>query len=478
MTHDVPYYPIFLQLSGRSVLVVGGGDVAARKIRLLLHSKARVKVVAQSLNDELLHLVSDGTIAYVDRDFHPSQLDGCYYVVAATGSADLNKFVAESADARYLFVNVVDDVTLSSAIMPAVVHRPPIAVAISSSGTAPVLARRLREQIERLLPANLGAVAQFIFRHRVKGKGTSISSRRGLWEKFLVSPAVSAILSGDESKGEEIYNQVVRENEASGEVYLVGAGPGNPDLLTLRALQLMQDADVVLYDRLVSPAILSLVRRDAEKVFVGKRRSFHTLPQSEINQEMIRRALAGQRVLRLKGGDPFVFGRGGEEIAELAARGIAFQVVPGITAASGCAAYAGIPLTHRDYAQTCIFVTGHPRADGTLSLPWGFLARGNQTVVIYMGLGSVSSLCRSLQEHGLPPDWPVALIEHGTCADQRVIVTDLCDLPDRVASADVRGPSIMIVGEVVRLRDSLTWFRNPARGGLVADVGASPDYIE
>lgn len=474
---DVPYYPIFLQLKGRSVLVVGGGVVAARKIRLLLHSNAQIKIVARHLNDELLALVSDGAINHVARDFHPSQLESCWYVVAATDDASLNKSVAESADARNLFVNVVDDIAFSSAIMPAVVHRSPVAVAISSGGTAPVLARRLREQIERLLPANFGAVAQFINRHRKREERTQGGSGRDLWGQFLDSPGVGAILCGDEKKGEEIYRHLDQRGRALGEVYLVGAGPGNPDLLTLRALQLMQAADAVLYDRLVSVSILDLVRRDAERVFVGKRRSCHTLPQSDINREMIRRAKAGQRVLRLKGGDPFVFGRGGEEIEELAAHGIAFQVVPGITAASGCAAYAGIPLTHRDYAQTCIFVTGHPKADGTLSLPWEFLACGNQTVVIYMGLGSVSVLCQALQEHGLAPDWPAALVEHGTCPDQRVIVANLSDLPQEVASADVRGPSVVIVGEVVRLRDTLRWFQNPTGNGRIAHASADSDCL-
>lgn len=451
--------------------------MATRKIRLLLLSGARINVVSRRLNEELQQLASDGSITYLAEDFEESQLDSCYYVIAATDSAELNRTVANLADARNLFVNVVDDIALSNAILPAVVHRSPVTVAISSSGAAPVLVRRLREQIERLLPANLGILAQFISRRRAAQSGVSTGLRRNLWERFLDGSGASAILCGDEKKGEEIYRVLEQEGRAPGEVYLVGAGPGNPDLLTLRALQLMQNADAVLYDRLVGNAILDLVRRDAERVFVGKQRSRHALPQADINQEMIRRAMAGQRVLRLKGGDPFVFGRGGEEIAELATRGIAFQVVPGITAASGCAAYAGIPLTHRDYAQTCIFVTGHPRADGTLSLPWECLARGNQTVVIYMSLGSVSTLCRTLQDHGLASDWPAALIEHGTFSDQRVIVASLSELPRKVALADVRGPSIVIVGEVVRLRDDLQWFHDPEVNRRAPNAGPLSDCV-
>lgn len=473
---ELPPYPVFLRLDGRLVLVVGGGSVAARKIRLLLNSGARINIVSVSLNDELKRLVSDGSIAYLAKEFDESHLDLCCYVVAATDDAVLNRRVARSAETRNLFVNVVDDIALSSAIAPAVVHRPPLAVAISSSGAAPVLVRRLREQIEQLLPANLGSLARFISRHReVQRRAPTGIRPRDVWERFLDSPGATAILCGDEKKAEKIHRALEQEGHTPGEVYLVGAGPGSPDLLTLRALQLMQNADVVLYDRLVGNAILDLVRRDAERVFVGKRRSCHALSQADINQEMIRRALAGQRVLRLKGGDPFMFGRGGEEIAELAAHGIIFQVVPGVTAASGCAAYAGIPLTHRDYAQTCIFVTGHPRADGTLSLPWEFLARSNQTVVIYMGLASVSLLCKALRDHGLAPDWPAALIERGTLPDQRVIVANLSDLPQKVVIADIRGPSTVIVGEVVRLKGRLQWFRYRESDLGVADACARPD---
>lgn len=280
-----------------------------------------------------------------------------------------------------------------------------------------------------------------------------------LWERFLDSPGAEAVLSGDEARGDLMLAALGRHSPVCGEVYLVGAGPGDPGLLTLRALQLMQQADAVLYDRLLGPRILDLVRRDAERVFVGKEQHRHVVSQAAINAELVRRARAGQRVLRLKGGDPFVFGRGGEEIQTLASEGIPFQVVPGITAANGCAAYAGIPLTHRDYAQACVFVTGHAKADGTLSLPWESLTRPGQTVVIYMGLGSLPVLCQALHAHGLPEDWPAALIADGTRATQKVIVSTLAELPQCAEQSGVQGPSLVIVGEVVRLRDKLQWFR-------------------
>ena len=453
------YFPVFLKLEGCTVLVVGGGEVAARKVRLLLKSRPKIELVSLDLNEELAGLVAAGQVFHSATAFEPVQVQGKRLVVAATDDRTLNRRVAAAADAAGVPVNVVDDPEPSSFITPSIVEREPITVAIGTGGAAPVLARRLRERIETLLPAAYGRVAAFMQKHRVRVKNLPVEARRALWEQFLDGPGPERLLAGDETAAVFELESLIHGGTPQGEVYLVGAGPGDPDLLTFRALRLMQQADVVLYDRLVSPAILDLVRRDAERVFVGKRRNQHTVPQDEINHELVRLAKTGKRVLRLKGGDPFIFGRGGEEIAELAANGVAFQVVPGVTAAAGCAAYAGIPLTHRDCAQSCLFVTGHARADGTLNLHWDQLARRGQTVVFYMGVATLPQLCGQLMAHGLPPEWPAALIEDGTQETQRVIAATLGDLPAKVAAAAPKGASLVIVGEVVRLREQLQWFR-------------------
>jgi uroporphyrin-III C-methyltransferase/precorrin-2 dehydrogenase/sirohydrochlorin ferrochelatase len=452
------YFPIFLRLRGETVLVVGGGEVAARKVRLLARAAPRILVVAQALNAELSAARDAGELQHLAPQFAPDQLAGCRLCIAATDDAVLNRAVAAAASAAGVPVNVVDDPEPSSFITPSIIDRAPLLLAISTAGRAPVLARRLRERLESELPAAYGRLADFMGRQRERVQAVLPQpARRGLWERFLDSPGAEALLQGREAAAETGLDALLREQAPGGEVYLVGAGPGDPDLLTFRALRLMQQCDVVLYDRLVAPEILELVRRDAERMFVGKRRNQHTVPQGEINAELVRLAQAGKRVLRLKGGDPFIFGRGGEEIGELAAHGIPFQVVPGITAASGCAAYAGIPLTHRDHAQTCIFVTGHARADGQLSLPWDTLTRRGQTVVVYMGLGTLDVLCQEFIAHGAPPQRPAALIVEGTRAQQRVIAATLADLPAKVAAAQVEGASLLIVGDVVRLRGQLAW---------------------
>ncbi|MES2682696.1 MAG: siroheme synthase CysG [Pseudomonadota bacterium] len=454
-----PWLPITLRLSGARVLVVGGGEVAARKVRLLLKASPRIEIVALELNAELAALAEQGVVSVIGKAFDANQLQGCRLVIAATDDRDLNRQVAAAADAANVPVNCVDDPAPSSFITPSLVERAPLWVAISSGGAAPVLARRLRERIEALLPAGYGRLAAFMERHRPQVKALAVEQRRALWEQFLDGPGPERLLVGDEAAAAIELESLIHGEPARGEVYLVGAGPGDPDLLTFRALRLMQQADVVLFDRLVSPAIMELVRRDAERVFVGKKRNQHTVPQDEINSELVRYAKAGKRVLRLKGGDPFIFGRGGEEIAELSAHGIAFQVVPGITAASGCAAYAGIPLTHRDYAQSVVFVTGHARADGVLTLNWDQLARRGQTVVFYMGVVTLPRVCAELMAHGLPADWPIALVEDGTHPTQRVVIGTLADLPAKVAAHAPSGASLIIVGEVVKLREKLGWFQ-------------------
>lgn len=453
------YFPIFVDLEGQPVLVVGGGEVATRKIRLLLKSGANPQIVALELNEELVALVAESKVVRIGHSFDPAQLAGMRLAIAATDDRALNRAVAAAAESAGVLCNVVDDPEASRYITPSIIERGPITVAVSTGGAAPVLARRLRERIESLLPAAYGKVAEFMERHRGRVKTLPTQQRRLLWEAFLDGPAPERLLAGDEVAAVFELESLASGSPTRGEVYLVGAGPGDPDLLSFRALRLMQQCDVVLYDALISPAILDLVRRDAERIYVGKRRAKHTLPQEDINAELVRLAQSGKRVLRLKGGDPFVFGRGGEEIEELAAAGIPFQIVPGISAANGCAAYAGIPLTHRDYAQSCIFVTGHRRKDGHLDLHWDALARPGQTVVIYMGRTALPELCARLVAHGLPAEWPAALIEQGTTQAQQVVTGTLCNLPALVAArSDIDGASLVIVGEVVKLRDRLKWF--------------------
>lgn len=461
-----PWFPVFLRLGRRKVVVVGGGEVAARKLRLLARTGARLQVVATKVCAEIADSADKGRLEWLAAPFAPMQLDGAALAIAATDDAEVNAAVAAAAHARGIPVNVVDDASHSSFITPAIVDRAPVLVAIGTSATGPVLARRLREAIERLLPARLGRLARFMGSRRAHLAAVPVDRRRRVWERFLDGPGAEAAMQGDEAAADAALSEAQRETPRGGEVWLVGAGPGDPELLTLRALRLMQQADVVLHDRLVPPEILELVRRDAERIDVGKRRDHHPVPQQEINRMLVELARAGKRVLRLKGGDPFVFGRGGEEIDSLREAGIPFQVVPGITAANGCAAYAGIPLTHRDHAQACVFVTGHPRRDGTLDLPWDALARRGQTVVVYMGRGTLALLCERLIAAGLPPDWPAALVEHGTMNDQRVVTGTLSDLPQRVAERGIDGPSLIIVGQVVRLREQLRWF---AGAGQEAD---------
>ncbi len=464
------YLPICIDLRGRPCLVVGGGEVAARKVALLERAGARVTVVAPELGAALSERRKAGGIQHVGRDFRDQDLDGVALVVAATDDPETNAQVSLAARARGLPVNVVDDPGASTFVMPAIVDRSPILVAVTSGGRAPVLARLLRARLEAWIPAGYGRLAGLAgrFRRRVQQRLPHIRARRRFWERVFEGPIAEEVLAGQEERAEAemaaLLERAAAEPEpAVGEVYLVGAGPGDPDLLTFRALRLMQKADVVLYDRLVAPAILDRVRRDAERIYVGKRRAHHSLRQEEINDLLIRLAREGKRVLRLKGGDPFLFGRGGEEIERLAEAGVPFQVVPGITAASGCAAYAGIPLTHRDYAQSVAFVTGHTQ-DGAVELDWPALARPQQTVVFYMGLSNAPVIAERLIAHGRAPETPVAVISQGTTPEQRVHITTLEGLAETLERESVRAPSVIIVGEVVRLRERLDWQGMPSVG--------------
>lgn len=455
------YLPLFHDLKGRLVLVVGGGEVALRKARLLADAGACLRVVAPSIDQSLVALVAESGGESRARNYMADDLHGCVLVIAATDSEPTNAQV--SADARTIGipVNVVDAPELCSVIFPAIVDRSPLMIAVSSGGDAPVLARLMRARIETWIPAAYGQLAGLArrYRARVKARFANVQQRRIFWEEVFQGPIAEQALSGRQAQAERLLEEKLAgaREQLLGEVYLVGAGPGDPDLLTFRALRLMQQADVVLYDRLVAPAILELCRRDADRIYVGKQRANHALPQEQINQQLVALAKQGKRVLRLKGGDPFIFGRGGEEIEELAANGVPFQVVPGITAASGCAAYAGIPLTHRDHAQSVRFVTGHLK-DGSCDLPWAELAAPAQTLVFYMGLVGLPVICEQLIAHGRAASTPAALVQQGTTRNQRVFAATLADLPGRVATEQVQPPTLLIVGEVVQLREKLAWF--------------------
>lgn len=454
------YLPIFLNLKYKLCVVIGGGEVALRKTNVLLDAGATVRVVAPEILPELAAKV--GVTAIISH-FQPVHLDDAILVIAATNSRDVNQQISNLAQSKNLPVNVVDDPELCSFIMPAIVDRSPLMVAFSTGGTSPVLARMMRSKIESLIPYRYSRLAVFAERMRAKVKSfiQQPEQRRIFWESVLDSVIAEKILAGDEATAEALFEQqLLQQNQHhNGEVYLVGAGPGDSDLLTFRALRLMQKADVVVYDNLVAKAIVDMTRRDAQRIYVGKQRDNHTLPQEEINQLLVRLASDGHRVVRLKGGDPFIFGRGGEEIETLAAQGIPFQVVPGITAASGVAAYAGIPLTHRDHAQSCIFITGHLK-DGTMNLDWETLAKPKQTVVIYMGLHGLSTLCAELIKHGMPADTPAALVQQGTTQNQRTFIGTLVTLPAIAESEKPQAPTLIIIGGVVTLREKLAWF-NP-----------------
>jgi uroporphyrin-III C-methyltransferase / precorrin-2 dehydrogenase / sirohydrochlorin ferrochelatase len=460
------YLPLFHNLQGRLVLVVGGGEIALRKSRLLSEAGARLRVVAPEIEGALAALVEEGGGECIERGYQSADMDAVVLVIAATDDEDLNAQVSADAQAVRLPVNAVDAPELCTVIFPAIVDRSPLVIAVSSGSHAPVLARLTRARIETLFPHAYGRLAQLAkrFRSQVKAAFPGINQRRVFWEDAFQGDIAERVFAGQDAAAEALLASRLQEQAGQryqGEVYLVGAGPGDPDLLTFRALRLMQQADVVLHDRLVPPAIIDLCRRDAERIYVGKARSQHAVPQEEINQLLVRLAKEGKRVLRLKGGDPFIFGRGGEEIEELAAHGVPFQVVPGITAASGCSAYAGIPLTHRDYAQSVRFVTGHLK-DGTTNLGWADLVAPGQTLVFYMGLVGLPEICAKLIEHGRAASTPMALVQQGTTARQQVLIGTLESMPALVERTEIKPPTLLIVGEVVQLHDKLKWFQPQA----------------
>ncbi|MGE8538281.1 MAG: siroheme synthase CysG [Acinetobacter sp.] len=453
-------FPISLKLQQQPCLIVGGGHIAYRKAVLLQKAGAVIDVIAPEIEEGLLHIVKGSQGQYVQAAFSPEiALRPYRLVIAATDDADTNRQVFELCEAENVLVNSVDDIPHCRFMVPAIIDRSPLVISVASNGTSPVLSRQIRTQLETTIPHGMGKLAKFSgnWRSRVKAKIVNPDQRRIFWEDLYAGPLKEQVFNDNIAEAERLIEQALQEwQQPKGEVYLVGAGPGDPELLTLKALRLMQQADVVIYDRLVSEPIMDLCRRDAEKIYVGKARSNHAVPQEGINALLVKYASEGKRVCRLKGGDPFIFGRGGEEIEELFAAGITFQVVPGITAASGCSAYAGIPLTHRDYAQSVRFLTGHLK-EGSPELPWPELVYENQTLVLYMGLVGLEKICAQLIVHGQRPDMPVALISKGTTPEQKVVVGTLADIASKVSEHQIQAPTLTIIGEVVRLREQLQW---------------------
>jgi uroporphyrin-III C-methyltransferase / precorrin-2 dehydrogenase / sirohydrochlorin ferrochelatase len=463
MTMD--YLPIFQDVRDKPCLVVGGGATAARKVGSLLRAGAAVSIVSPNLVDALSIKADAGEVRHIARPFEPSDIMGNRLVIAATDDRAVNRRVAELAREHEIPVNVVDDPDACTFLLPSIVDRSPVVVAISTGKASPVLARLLRTRLESIIPAGYGRLGELCarYRDRVKARFSEQRDRRRFWDRVLEGAVAERIFAGQFAEAEAVIERELADDALEsdmGEVYLVGAGPGDPDLLTFRALRLMQQADVVVYDRLVAAPILEMTRRDARRIYVGKQRNHHAMRQEEINRLLADLAKDGHRVLRLKGGDPFIFGRGGEEIDTLAAEGVPFQVVPGITAAAGCASYTGIPLTHRDYAQSVTFVTGHLK-DGSMNLNWQALAQPSQTVVFYMGLAGLPIIVDRLIAHGVSPEMPVALIQQGTTHLQRVYSGTLANIVDLVEADPPEPPTLIIVGEVVKLREKLSWFRPP-----------------
>jgi uroporphyrin-III C-methyltransferase/precorrin-2 dehydrogenase/sirohydrochlorin ferrochelatase len=459
------HLPVFLNVKGKPSLVVGGGFLAARKADLLLRAGCRLTVLAPELGDDLARLAEQHPFVHKTGELSATDLDGCVVVFGCSHDSSVNQRLCDLAAAAGVLVNVTDEPDNCDFIMPAVVDRSPVLMAVASGGASPLLTRMLKARFESSIPAAYGQLAEFAagYRDRIKALLPNMVQRRRFWEAMISGPVAEHIYSGQFEQATALMESLLAEAVGDagkpplGEVYLVGAGPGDPDLLTFRALRLMQQADVVLYDRLIGDGILNLVRRDASRIYVGKRAREHTVSQQEISEMLVSLARQGKRVLRLKAGDPFIFGRGGEEIEALSQHGIAFQVIPGVTAAAGCAAYAGIPLTHRDHAQSCIFVTGHEK-DGKPDLNWEALIQPHQTVVIYMGLSSLQLITEGFMAHGAAGDTPAALVENGTREGQRVICATLQTLPGKTAQAGIVGPALIIVGSVVTLRDKLSWF--------------------
>jgi uroporphyrin-III C-methyltransferase/precorrin-2 dehydrogenase/sirohydrochlorin ferrochelatase len=461
------YFPVFFDLTALKVLVVGGGEVALRKVALLERSGASVTLVAPEVLPGLQERAAAGKIILAIREFVPNDLDGARLVIVATSRRAVNRWIASLSEARGIPVNVVDDREASRFIVPAIIDRDPVLVAISTAGTSPVLARRLRERLEAVIPKKIGALAVWLraLRHGARRRLRDTDERRRFYENIVDGPAARRFIEGDARGAQALAQQLLARTStaprSAGEVTLVGAGPGDPELLTLKALRALQDADVILHDRLVPEDLLDMARRDAARICVGKAAGSIGSTQEEINALLIEHARLGKRVVRLKGGDPFIFGRGGEELEALAKAQISFSVIPGVTAAAGCAAYAGIPLTHRDYAHSVTFVTGHAEKEGR-EPDWRALAKPGLTVVFYMGLARVEQIAATLVAHGAAASLPAAVIAQGTLQDQRVVTGTLATIAEVTAASAIQSPALLVVGEVVSLHASLAWFNTTA----------------
>ena len=453
-------FPLFVNLDKLPVLVVGGGDIAERKINLIIKANANVEVLARKFSPNVEQLISKKKLKRIKKSLDINNLGNNYsLIIAATNNKQINKKLFNFAKKNNILINVVDQPELCTCTFGSIVERGDLVIAISTGGSAPVFARNLREKFESLLPQSTKQLIDFSasIREKVIRSFSQFNKRRIFWELFFDAFATKKNIT--KSNLTKLSNQLIKSlrNKNSGEVFLVGAGPGDPELLTLRALHLIQKADVCIYDNLVSKDILELVRRDAHMIYAGKLRNNHTIEQKEINKLLVNYAKKGLRVLRLKGGDPFMFGRGGEEISELMAKKIKFQVVPGITAATGVSAYAGIPLTHRDYSQSCIFITGHEK-NGTLNINWDNLTHENQTIVIYMGLNALPIITKNLIDSGMKKNMPIALVQEGTTDNQKVVVSTISRVNSKILKTDIQSPVIIIIGEVVKLRKTIKWF--------------------
>ena len=471
--------PINLSIKDKTIVICGGGSMAARRAELVLKAGAHVKIFAKELCEDFQQNPDLQQVEVHHRAITPTDLEGAVLAFGSAEDESKDRELCALARQAGVPVNIPDHPELCDFIMPAILDRSPLVISVSTGGASPILARLIRARLETMYPASFGRLTRFVgrFRERVMKRIADSTRRLRFWERILDGPVADLALSGDESKAEELLHAAIdaetkgADTPPLGEVYLVGAGPGDPDLLTFRALRLLQRADVVLYDRLIGQGLLNLVRRDAERIYVGKLPKDHTVPQEDLSLMLARLAREGKRVLRLKGGDPFIFGRGGEEIEVLVEQGIPFQVVPGITAAAGCASYAGIPLTHRDHAQACTFVTGHGK-DGKVDLDWAKLVRPRHTVCVYMGLGLMPQLTEELIAHGADPDLPVAVVDNGTRNNQRVVTGTIATIVEKTREAGLKGPSIIIIGTVVTLHEKLAWFQPDRK---VRSLATTPD---